>query len=427
MEKKSNCSKKNSNFQKGEIVSCYNKVLNGQFKGKILDFKSENSVIYAFITFIGQDSRLDDWYPIDELENVSNQSNFTENNKNKDSNKDSDDDDNVFIEESKSESQDEDEDEMTYSSELDLDPDPDLDPVDDEDDTNIEFEKVHREITKKKNIEKITIGKHTMRTWYYSPYPCPFHDCQHLYICENCFQYFMSKEDLNEHMRSTKEFQPYGREIYRNGNLSIFEMKGNCQKIPCQCLCLLGKLFLDHKTLYYDTEGFSFYVLCEMDKNGYHSIAYSSREVDSEAQNVLSCIVVFPPFQSKGYGQLLISLSYEIARRKKAPGGPEKPLSELGLKAFETFWKEKIVDALKRYKNISNIELIVDVTGISEDDIKKVLEENDFAKLVIGKSKIIVNKEKLKKAAIEIKKKKRKNAFAPRMLLWTPDNDSFAF
>jgi hypothetical protein len=43
--------------------------------------------------------------------------------------------------------------------------------------------------------------------------------------------------------------------------LSVFEVDGNTNKIYCQNLCLLVKLFLDHKTLYYDVEPFLFYVL----------------------------------------------------------------------------------------------------------------------------------------------------------------------
>lgn len=40
----------------------------------------------------------------------------------------------------------------------------------------------------------------------------------------------------------------------------------------CQNLCLLSKLFLDHKTLYYDVDPFLFYVLCERDSSGYHLV-----------------------------------------------------------------------------------------------------------------------------------------------------------
>ena len=40
-------------------------------------------------------------------------------------------------------------------------------------------------------------------------------------------------------------------------------------QVYCQSLCLLSKLFLDHKTLYYDVDPFLFYVLTEKDSDGY--------------------------------------------------------------------------------------------------------------------------------------------------------------
>ena len=39
-------------------------------------------------------------------------------------------------------------------------------------------------------------------------------------------------------------------------------------QVYCQSLCLLSKLFLDHKTLYYDVDPFLFYVLTEKDSDG---------------------------------------------------------------------------------------------------------------------------------------------------------------
>lgn len=40
-------------------------------------------------------------------------------------------------------------------------------------------------------------------------------------------------------------------------------------QVYCQCLCLLAKLFLDHKTLYFDVEPFLFYILCEVHLDGF--------------------------------------------------------------------------------------------------------------------------------------------------------------
>lgn len=49
------------------------------------------------------------------------------------------------------------------------------------------------------------------------------------------------------------------------------------EQIYCQNLCLLAKLFLDHKTLYYDVEPFLFYVMTEADNTGCHLVGYFSK------------------------------------------------------------------------------------------------------------------------------------------------------
>ena len=43
----------------------------------------------------------------------------------------------------------------------------------------------------------------------------------------------------------------------------------------------MAKLFLDHKTLYFDVEPFQFYILCEVDKQGAHIVGYFSKEKES--------------------------------------------------------------------------------------------------------------------------------------------------
>lgn len=59
--------------------------------------------------------------------------------------------------------------------------------------------------------------------------------------------------------------------------LCFVQVDGNISKIFCQNLCLLAKLFLDHKTLYYDVEPFLFYVLTQNDEKGRHLIGYFSK------------------------------------------------------------------------------------------------------------------------------------------------------
>jgi histone acetyltransferase SAS3 len=79
-------------------------------------------------------------------------------------------------------------------------------------------------------------------------------------------------------------------------------------QIYCQNLCLLAKMFLDHKTLYYDVEPFLFYVMAEVDDGGARFVGYFSKEKRSPDYNV-SCIMTLPVRQRRGWGNLLIDFS----------------------------------------------------------------------------------------------------------------------
>ncbi|OHT07964.1 MOZ/SAS family protein [Tritrichomonas foetus] len=286
------------------------------------------------------------------------------------------------------------------------------------------FENIHREVTKIRNIEQITISNFTIRTWYFSPYPHPFYESPHLFICDHCCNYFATQEQLDEHLRKTNEKHPPGREIYRKGNVSIFELHGCKQKLACQCLCLLAKLFLDHKTLFYDVEGFLFYVLCECDENGAHVAAYFSREIVSDEGNILACIVALPPYQKRGYGRLLISLSYEIAKRQHRSGGPERPLSDLGKIAFHAYWRDTLVETLKTHgRDISTLDDLVRLTSISRDDIIDVLREMNCVSKGKGEYELYIQKESLQAAIQHLEDGKPRQKIDPNALIWLDGDD----
>lgn len=113
-------------------------------------------------------------------------------------------------------------------------------------------------------------------------------------------------------------FQPPANEIYRHECLSVFEVDGHINKLYCQNLCLLAKLFLDHKTLYYDVEPFLFYVLTKNDDQGSHLVGYFSKEKHCQQKYNVSCIMTMPQYQRQGFGRFLIDFSklVDVALRK---------------------------------------------------------------------------------------------------------------
>ena len=140
----------------------------------------------------------------------------------------------------------------------------------------------HEEITKVKNIANVLFGRHVMECWYFSPFPKEFTshgpvDC--LYFCEFTFRFFRTKQELVRFQsRPHLPRHPPGNEIYRDTNVSMFELDGAVEKAYCQNLCYFAKLFLDHKTLYWDVDPFLFYVLCSKDERGYHPVGFFSKE-----------------------------------------------------------------------------------------------------------------------------------------------------
>jgi histone acetyltransferase HTATIP len=115
------------------------------------------------------------------------------------------------------------------------------------------------EVSRVKNIHTIEMGRHQVDAWYFSPYPQEFEGCDVLYLCEFCLRATASRARLARHRAKCTLRHPPGNEIYRKGSLSFFELDGHRQKAYCRNLCLLSKLFLDHKTLYYDVDPFLFY------------------------------------------------------------------------------------------------------------------------------------------------------------------------
>ncbi|EGT46847.1 hypothetical protein CAEBREN_32037, partial [Caenorhabditis brenneri] len=115
--------------------------------------------------------------------------------------------------------------------------------------------------------EKMHFGKYIMRTWYGSPFPAEYIKVKMMYVCEFCMFYARSDEIMQNHAKKCEIRAPPGIEIYRRDNVSVFEVDGRKQKGYCQTLCLVSRMFLESKTVFYDTEPFFFYVVTMNDES----------------------------------------------------------------------------------------------------------------------------------------------------------------
>eukprot|EP01083_Nonionella_stella_P071675 192684_1 len=237
------------------------------------------------------------------------------------------------------------------------------------------------EHTRIKNINQIFIGNNIMEAWYFSPFPAEFWGIDTVYFCEFCLSFYCRKSELERHLTKCTLFHPPGDEIYRsreqNCLISVFEVDGSVEITYSQKLCYLAKLFLDHKTLIYDTSPFLFYILCEVDETGCHLLGYFSKEKYSEENYNVACILTLPCYQRMGLGKFLISLSYELSRIEGLVCTPERPLSDLGQVSYERFWAQLVLQILSDQSEDSSMSIseLSSMTGFKRDDISAVLKK----------------------------------------------------
>uniref|UniRef100_A0A8D3E1S1 Histone acetyltransferase n=1 Tax=Scophthalmus maximus TaxID=52904 RepID=A0A8D3E1S1_SCOMX len=270
-------------------------------------------------------------------------------------------------------------------------------------------------------IKTIVFGRYELDTWYHSPYPEEYARLGRLYMCEFCLKYMKSQTILRRHMAKCVWKHPPGDEIYRKGNISVFEVDGKKNKIYCQNLCLLAKLFLDHKTLYYDVEPFLFYVMTEADNTGCHLVGYFSKEKNSFLNYNVSCILTMPQYMRQGYGKMLIDFSYLLSKVEEKVGSPERPLSDLGLISYRSYWKEVLLRYLNNFqgKEIS-IKEISQETAVNPVDIVSTLQSLQMLKYWKGKHLVLKRQDLIDDWKAKETKRGNGKTIDPTALKWTP-------
>lgn len=213
-----------------------------------------------------------------------------------------------------------------------------------------------------------------------------------IYVCQHCFKYSSNRRLLQEHKLHCKLNDKYpniGRLVYRDDERSCFiiHVRGYQELLFCQNLCLFSKLFLDDKSVFYNIDCFDFFVVYGLDdqKRSYFSgkylpMGYFSKELLSwDNNNNLACICVFPPFQGRQLGWLMVEFLYALA--KVTPGqfesGPEFPLSTSGKSIYFKFWSRKLVPLLYMYIKKQQEFTLADLaceTGFRKEDILLTLQ-----------------------------------------------------
>jgi hypothetical protein len=175
---------------------------------------------------------------------------------------------------------------------------------------------------------------------------------------------------------------------------------------------LFAKLFLDNKSVFFDVTGFYYFLLVHTSASGEQQVVgFFSKEKMSWDNNNLACILIFPPWQRKGLGALLIGVSYEISKREGIMGGPEKPISSLGKQSYLRYWSGEVARYLldlketdrKKGKGMITLEQMSKDTWICADDCLSALRDMNIA-FAAGKGKgdtprVRVDKEKIREWA----------------------------
>ncbi|GJJ13942.1 hypothetical protein Clacol_008199 [Clathrus columnatus] len=179
-----------------------------------------------------------------------------------------------------------------------------------------------------------------------------------LWVCDRCFKYMREGVLWEVHIKNCKWTHPPGRKVYERGAHVIWEVDGAREK----------SFHLSRKVLKNLPILVMFYLLTDADSQRDHVLGFFSKEKVSYDNYNLACIVTLPPYQRKGYGMLLIEFSYELSRRAGILGTPERPLSDLGLRSYVTFWISVLVRFFRRVLTVGAPDVAGADIGATESE-----------------------------------------------------------
>lgn len=274
------------------------------------------------------------------------------------------------------------------------------------------------EVARVRNLNRIIMGKYEIEPWYFSPYPIELTDEDFIYIDDFTLQYFGSKKQYERYRKKCTLRHPPGNEIYRDDYVSFFEIDGRKQRTWCRNLCLLSKLFLDHKTLYYDVDPFLFYCMTRRDELGHHLVGYFSKEKESADGYNVACILTLPQYQRMGYGKLLIEFSYELSKRKTKLVLLRNLCLIWVSYPIEPIGPDTLITLLVEHQKEITIDEISSMTSMTTTDILHTAKTLNILRYYKGQHIIFLNEDILDRYN-RLKAKKRRT-IDPNRLIWKP-------
>ncbi|XP_042870231.1 histone acetyltransferase KAT7-like [Penaeus indicus] len=132
--------------------------------------------------------------------------------------------------------------------------------------------------------------------------------------------------------------------------------------------------------------------------------------------------MTLPPYQRQGYGRLLIDFSYLLTKNEGKIGSPEKPLSDLGLISYRSYWKDLLLSYLATYteKNVYIKDMSTEM-AVSSYDIVSTFQAMGMMKYWKGKH-ILLRRQDLLEEFLERQKRRRADykEIDPKCLNWRP-------